>query len=210
MKNKKRVKKASLNLGLISLLVIGTLFIFSAQLYTLRVEVDEKGYHVIWEGTLAEAAEADPGSGASGFLSVYFHPHQATPHASYMENSSSNLESNCTTNGLGFANADDQEVDLAHSTTFDVVFLVRGNATHCKVGGTFYDTNLKIQWTCADLSVGADTELTHLAGEGNAVSNNTDYEFLRMTFWDDNSGSGFTISQDQTVEITSIKLLAYY
>lgn len=151
-----------------------------------------------------------PGVNTSGILSVYFHPHMAVPMNDYFENSSTNLESNCTTAGLGWSGEDDNESDLTHSTTFDVVFRVQGNNSNCKVGGVFYDTNLKIQWTCAGLSVGADTELTSGAGEGRYTANDTTYTYLYMNFWDDNGGSGFTISQDQTVEITSIKLLGYF
>jgi len=212
MKNKnKNMKKAGRNLALISVLVIGIMFAYTAQLHTLHLEQDPEtgSWQVIWEGSLAQAAEADPGSGASGFLSVYFHPHQ-TDIGGYLENTSADLETNCTGAGLGFANADDTEVDLAHSTEFDVVVRVRGNATNCKVGAVFYDTNLKVQWTCAGLSVAGDTELTLGGGEAKTTSNNTAYEYLIMNFFDTNSGSGFTISQDQTVEISSIKLLAYY
>ena len=211
MKDRKNVKKAGFRLGLISVLVIGMLVGISSEVYNFGLEQDPDtgSWHVIWEGSLADAAEADPGAGNSGFLSVYFHPHQADI-GGYLENSSSNLETNCTDAGLGFANADDTEVDLAHSTEFDCVFRVRGSAANCKVGDTWYDTNLKVQWTCAGLSVGADTELTLGAGEAKTTANNSDYTYLYMNFFDTNSGSGFTITQDQTIEITSIKLLAYY
>jgi len=205
----KNRKKAGFRLGLISVLVIGMMFTFMTVPRPV-IEHNEGEWHIIWEGNLASATEGDPGSGASGFLSVYFHPHTATPEDAYDQNTSATIETNCTNAGLGYANADDTEVDLAHSTEFDVVFRVRGNATNCQVGGVWFDTNLKIQWTSADLSVGADTELTVGASEGIATSNNSDYTFLYMNFWDDNSGSGFTISQDETAEITSIKLLAYY
>jgi len=154
-------------------------------------------------------AEAEPGENISGFTSVYFHPHQADI-GGYMENSSSNLETNCTDANLGFANADDTEVDLVHSTAFDVVIRVKGNATNCKVGSVWYDTNLKVQWTCAGLSVGADTELTLDAGEAKTTANTSTDSCLFMNFFDTNSGAGFTISQDQTIEITSIKFLAYF
>ena len=228
-KNVKKGKNASLKLGLVSVLVIGIMFSFvtmnminpSSDLTdkTILDEIIEeilepeeytKSWKVVWEGSLtALAAEANPGANTSGFLSVYFHPHQ-TDGGSYMENSSSNLESNCTGAGLGFANADDTEVDLTHSTSFDAVFRVQGNNTNCKVGGVFYDTNLKVQWTCADLSVSADTELTFGAGEAKTTANDTTYTYLYMNFFDTNSDGGFTISQDQTIEITSIKLLGYY
>ena len=32
---------------------------------------DDRVWHVVWEGSLAEATEANPGAGASGFLEVF-------------------------------------------------------------------------------------------------------------------------------------------
>lgn len=239
-KKEKNGRKAGFrSMAFVSILVIGMVFgfvaIYSNVLYTstnlnsgimdgtildeiidplelLKPQEEyQKSYKVVWEGDLAAlAAEGDPGAGATGFLSVYFHPHQADNMTSYMENSSSNLETNCTNADLGFANADDTEVDLKHSTEFDVLFRVRGNATNCKVGAVWFDSNIKIQWTCADLSVGADTELLVSTSDGRWTANNTDYTYLYLNYWDDNAGAGFTITQDQTIEITSIKLLAYY
>lgn len=209
-KKEKNVRKAR-NVALVCALVIGMMFTYTSIIMNLGVELDEDtgSWYIIWEGNLAQAAEANPGVNTSGILSVYFHPHQVDI-GGYLENSSSNLETNCTGAGLGFANADNTEVDLVHSTTFDVVVRVQGNNSNCKVGGVFYDTNLKVQWTCADLSVSADTELTLGAGEAKTTANDTTYTYLYMNFFDTNGGSGFTISQDQTIEITSIKLLAYY
>jgi len=211
-KEKGNGRKAGFRLGLISMLVIGILVSYMTFPHPiLEQDEDTKSWHIIWEGNLpALAAEADPGTNTSGFLSVYFHPHQAVNMTSYMENSSSNLESNCTGADLGFANADDTEVDLKHSTAFDVVFRVQGNNSNCKVGGVWFDTNVKIQWTCADLSVGANTELLVGTSDGRWTANDTTYTYLYMNFWDDNGGNGFTISQDQTIEITSIKLLMYF
>jgi len=211
MKDRKKRNRSKFGYGLIAVLVIGMVFGYmTIPRPVLQVDEDTGEWHIVWEGNLASAAEANPGTGASGFLSVYFHPHQATPHASYFENSSSNLESNCTTNSLGFANADDTEVDLAHSTTFDVVVRARGNVSNCQVGGTWFDTNLKVQWTSASLAVSADTELSLVGGNASATSNDSAFTYMYMNFWDDNGGTGYTISQDQSLEITSIKLLAYY
>jgi len=210
-KEKKGRKAGFRSMAFVSILVIGIMVSYmTLPTPVLEQDTETGSWHIVWEGNLAQAAEADPGAGASGFLSVYFHPHQADNMTNYMENSSSNLETNCTDADLGFANADDTEVDLKHSTEFDVLFRVRGNATNCKVGAVWFDTNLKIQWTCADLSVGADTELVVGTSDGRWTANDTDFTYLYMNFWDDNAGAGFTISQDQTVEITSIKLLAYY
>ena len=211
-KKEKNSRKAGFrSMAFVSILVIGIMVSYmTLPTPVLEQDTETGSWHIVWEGNLAQAAEADPGAGASGFLSVYFHPHQADSMTNYMENSSSNLETNCTDADLGFANADATEVDLVHSTGFDVLFRVKGNATNCKVGAVWYDTNLKIQWTCAGLSVGADTELTVSAGEAKTTANTSAFGCLYMNFFDTNSGAGFTITQDQTIEITSIKLLGYF
>lgn len=235
MKERKKGREAGgsksiFKVGLVIVIVIG--FVWGMAGYNLVqdetildkildeiIEPDEgytKSWQEIEEFILPPLADENAtisvqGVNMSGILSVYFHPHQAVNMTSYMENSSSNLENNCTGAGLSWSGEDDNESDLKHSTAFDVVFRIQGNNSNCKVGGVFYDTNLKIQWTCAGLSVAADTELTVGAGEGRWTANDTTYTYLYMNFWDSGlTGSGYTISQDQTVEITSIKLLGYF
>jgi len=208
MKEKIDKKSKKVRYGLIIALVTGIMFVY-ATVPTPEVLIDEEtgSWHVIWKGNLAQAAEYDPANDSSTILSVYFHPHQVDV-GGYNENSSSNLETNCTGGNLGFANGDDQEVDLAHSTEFDIVVRVRGNDTHCKVGATWFNSNLRVHLTCADLTI--DQDLTLAAGEAMTTHNASDSTYLYMNFFDTNSGSGFTISQDQTVEITEISLEAYY
>ena len=215
MKENKKVRKAGKSAALVCALVIGILFVYATFPHpVLVVDEDTGSWNVVWEYSIASADEnatiSVQGVNLSGILSVYFHPHVAVNMTSYFENSSLNLENNCTGAGLGWSGEDDNESDLQHSIAFDVVFRVQGNNSNCKVGGIFYDTNLKIQWTCAGLSVAADTELTVGAGEGRWTANDTTYTYLYMNFWDDNGGCGFTISQDQTIEITSIKFEAYF
>ena len=234
-KKEKNMKKAGgskpiFKVGLVIMIVIGFVYGIAGNNIMLQTSVDltsdiieeiiepddgyTKSWKTVWEGSLSALAAENAtisvaGINQSGILSVYFHPHQ-TDIGGYLENSSDNLETNCTDAGLGFANEDAIEIDLAHSTTFDTVVRIQGNNTNCKVGGVWYDTNVKVQWTCAGLGVAGDTELTLGAGEAKTTANDTTNTYLYMNFFDDNSGSGFTISQDQTIEITSIKLLMYF
>ena len=166
---------------------------------------DGPSWHIVWEGSFGQAAEADLGSGVGGILEIFFANHSAAPATCYDENDSSVIEGWCDTAGLGYANADDFNVELAHSTTFDVVIRVRGNKTQCWRSDKFYDTDLRVRWTSADLSVGGDTEMTGVVSQ-----NDSGIDFLYMNFYDDNSGSGYSLSKDASADITSIKFEAYY
>jgi len=141
----------------------------------------------------------------SGILAIYIINHTASPDEAYNENVSYTLQDWCNASDLGYCNADDSDVELAYDTSFDIVVRVRGEADHCKRDTTWWDSDLKVEITSADLSISADTGATGVVSHN--VSGST---FLYMNFYEDNSGSGFTLSKDETNEITSIKFSAYY
>lgn len=201
-KNKK-YKKAGFGTGMVIMLVIGMMFGYMAV--QPQLQVDERGWHVLFSGNLAQAAEADPGAGASGILEIFIVNHSAAPSDAYNENTSATIEGWCTANGLGYATADDSDVEIAYDTTFDIVVRVRGNTTHCYRTDKFYDTDLNVTITSADLSISADTDCTRVVS-----SNDTGYDFIYVNFYLNNGGSGYTISKGSTAEIQNIKFAAYY
>jgi len=206
MKAKKGInkKKAGIRSGIVIALVIGIMFSYATVPHP-QITQDNRGWHVIWEGNLVQAAEADPGSSVGGILEIFFINHSATPDTTYTVNDSSVFETWCTAGGLGYVSADDFNLELSHSTLFDVVVRVRGNATQCWRDTQWQDTDLRIRWTCADLSVGADTVMTGVVSQ-----NDSGDPYIWMNFYDDNSGSGFSLTKDSSADITSIKFEAYY
>ena len=108
---------------------------------------DEGTWHVVWRGSLADAAEADPGAGASGFLGFYLLNHTASPATAYDENDSSVFETWATTAGLGYANADEFNIEITHSVALDFVFRGRGNKTNCWNGTDFIDAHCRVNLT---------------------------------------------------------------
>ena len=207
MKIKKiELKKASV----LVMFIVGILFGFICYDILVNEPVPMKKWHVLFKGTLLEAlAEASPGAGASGFLEVFFINHSVGN--DYIDvNTSATLEGWCTANNLGYATADDTEVDLAHSTNFDIAIKVRGNATHCKDGATWMDTHLNVTITWSDETM-TDAQPDHQTTSGHADFNNTAWDYLYVIFAWDNSNSGFTISKGETgSEIESIEFAAYY
>ena len=197
-------KTKGIRLGLVAVLVVSTFVIGMLPHPVIEQNDADRSWHVVWEGSLADyarAAEANPGDGVSGILSVYIYPHDASPGTEYAENTSATLEAAC----LGYANADALRIDVPHSTAFDIVVRVRGNKTHCWVSDQFYDSYLRVRITAADLSIGADTLAT-----GVISYNNTGKDFIWMNHYLNAGGAGYSLIRDQTAEITHIKFEAYY
>jgi len=195
-------KKAGMRAGLVIALVTGMMFAYLTIPHPHLEQDDGKSWHVVWESNLADAAEANPGVGAGGILEIYYINHTD---AVTTQNTTTTIEGWCNAAGLGYASADNFNTELAHSVAFDVCVRVRGNATQCKRGTVWHGGDLKVEWTCAGLGVGADTAM-----EGVITYNNTGASYLWMNFEDDNSNAGYTLAKDQTIAISSIKFSAYY
>lgn len=197
--------------GLVSVMVAGMLFagFVYYDIYLNNPEPYEKSWKVVYKWTPGmPLGEATPGAGNSGILEVFFINHSADKYYT-QENTSATLEGHCTANNLGYADADDTEVDLAHSTSFDILVKVCGNATHCKRGATWYDSDLNVTITWSDKS------MTNDQPDGNttyplAAMNTSGFTLLYVIFYWDNGGSGYTINKGQTSEIASIEFAAYY
>jgi len=199
----KNGKKAGVRAAVFAALVIG-MFVAWATFPHPVVKVDERGWHVVFDGNLAQAAEGNPGAGASGILEIFFINHSAT-NAYKGVNTSATLEGWCTAAGLGYASADDFNVELAHSVLFDIAIKVRVNKTHAWDGAKFVDGWVRMNITSADLSISADSAM-----EKNVLYNNTGQDYIWIMFFYDFSNAGYDLSKDQSADITSIKLQAYY
>ncbi|MDH7506267.1 MAG: hypothetical protein QHH15_00565 [Candidatus Thermoplasmatota archaeon] len=192
------VKKA----GVVTFLVIG--FICGISIVAMldtSLKPPLKTWHVVSEFKpgFPLGDEANPVGG--GILEIFFHPHSSTPGTTYAVNDSSVLESA----SYAWANADNFNLEIPHTVTFDVVVRVRGNRTQCWRNNMWWDSDLKVEWTCADFGVSTDTLMT-----GVVTANNTGYSYLYMNWYDNNNGAGFSLSKDEIVNIQSIKFSAYY
>ena len=192
----------------VSCVVLGVLFGYVVY-DTLMEEEHVKSWHTVMKWVPGEPlAEADPGAGNSGILEVFFINHSADKYYT-QENTSATLEGHCTANGLGYATADDSQIDIAHTTSFDILVKVCGNATHCKHGATWFDSDLNVTITWSDGSL-SDAQPDGNTTYPQADMNTSGFTLLYEIFYWDNSGSGFTISKGQTSEIASIEFAAYF
>lgn len=209
-KRKSNFKKAGHRLGLIvGIFVVCFILIMNVQIK------EEPTWHIIWEGNLAEAAENNPGAGATGWLEIFFINHTAAPATAYDENTSATLESWCVANMAGktpYGTADEFNVELDSLTSFDILVRARWNATHAK-NATIYDgarCRIKMNFTCTNWADGEDkAALT----EGTLVvsGNNSVYGFIYCNvYWNADDNNGFQLNDDATLTIHKISIEAKY
>lgn len=211
-------KKAGVGWGtIISIVIVGMLFA-TGSLPIPMIKNNEGTWHLVWEGSLAEAAEANPGSGASGFLEIFFVNHTTTPTTTFLQNTSATIEGWCDANLLpagvathAYATADNFNLQLKHSTTFDIVIRVRYNKTHAWDGSKFIDGDTRVNITCAGFATMSDVIGTNVVSR-----NNTGDSYLYVNvFWQDadgGTGTGFTLSKGAvwSANTISIKIWAKY
>jgi len=163
---------------------------------------DEHGWRVVWDGNFASAAEGDPGAGASGIVWIGFVNHSASHN---YPNASGTIEGWCDANNLGYASADDFNVEIAHDCDFDIVIKVRVNKTHAWDGSAFVDSWVRMYINSSDLSLSSE------AMEGPEIGlNDSGKDYIWLYFYVDFSDSGYDFAKDQSANIDDIKLEAYY
>jgi len=212
-KSKSNFRKAGVHLGTI----IGIFIVCFILIMNIQVEQEEhtRTWHVIWQGSLAEAAENSPVAGATGWLQIFFVNHTATPDTAYDENTSSTIEGWCTANMAGktpYGTADEFRVELDNLVSFDIVVRARWNATHAKNATIFDDSRCRIRmnFTCTSWADGEDkAALT----EGNlTVSyNNSGAAYIWCNvYWNADDYGGYQLNPDAVLTIPMISIEAEY
>lgn len=176
---------------------------------------DGKHWQVIWEGSLAEAVEADPGSGAGGFLEIFFINHTATPNITYTQNTSTTLEAWCVANMPGktpYASIDNFNLEVDHSTSFDIVVRVRFNKTHAWNGTAFSqnDTRCEMQVNSSNWADGED--ITN-ATDGYIVPsyNDSGQGYIWINFvWNADDAGGYQLAKNGVMTVARIYISANF
>ena len=208
-KNKHFGKKAGISWGIVSGIIIATLLLYNTMPVPVMVPTDDgKSCHIVFEGNLVQAAEANPGAGVGGILEVFFVNKSVNPTTDYARNDSSIFETWATAAYLGYASADDFNLEIAHSVDFTILIRVRGNETMCdNASGNFKDTYLRVNITSANLNINALTAMTPVI-----TYNDTARPFILMNFYldQDAGAANLNIARDETAQITAIVFSAYY
>ncbi len=197
MQNKKKKQRSFLKAGgLIGFIVIG---LAVGSLYLASVsDVVEEHIVEVRKTTLIPVGDYNPGDN-SGYFYFMVKNHSANPTVEYASNvTNGTINSNCyewsdfwNTTATG---------ETPYSTTFDIV--IKTGVTNEDGQWTSNNTwNPDYNWlllTCADLSIGADTNMTEIE-----IANTSSYAWYH--YYDDNGGSGYTITEGQSFNITSAK-----
>jgi hypothetical protein len=174
-------------------------------------------WHVIWEGSLAEATEANPGAGASGFLEIYFINHTATPTTAYDTNTSSLFETWCNasldadgaagTTNHAYATADNFNLTVKWGVAMDVVCRARWNRTHAYDGSKFIGSDCRINITMAG---GGITILGTTSGTNCISENQTDETYIWINVYWTNGGAGYVLNKNGISLVSQISIQAKY
>jgi len=150
---------------------------------------------------LIALADGNPGAGVGGFFYFMYYPHQAVPGTAYASNLS---------NATAYEFSDTVNASLTgetpYATTFDLVIKWGYNSSQDwnSTGSNWEDAWVWITCTNADISIGADTNMTEIEIA------NTSASYRWMHYYMNNGGAGYTITHGQSCNTTSVKPWAYY
>lgn len=138
--------------------------------------------------------DGNPGDN-SGLFYFMIYPHQAVPSTAY----ASNL-SNASAYEFSDVGNTSCTGETKYGTTFDIVVKVGVTDDDGKntTTGFFDNSYLWVTLSCADLSIGANTNMTEIQ-----LGNISSYGWYQ--YYLNNGGSGYTVTEGQSFNITSTK-----
>ena len=184
--------KAAVPFGLLFVgVVVGMLY-----LSTIQEPIIEQAVHMRRVPTLV-TGDGNPGDGVTGFFYYAAYPHQADPGTAY----ASNL-SNAT--AYEYSDTGDNNACTGwtpYATTFDLVVKVGVNNSdgYNITAAAWDDTYMWMNLTCANLTIGADTDMTEIE----IAAQGTVYRY--MHYYLNNGGAGYTIDVGDKYNVTSVK-----
>ena len=203
---KKDYRKAGVRWGTIFGIMIVVFMLVTRMIPTPVLEHDDKSWHIVWRGSLAQAAEGTPTGG--GFLEFFMLNHSATPATAYDDNVSGNFETWATANSGGYVNADAFNMHIAHSTAFDLVCRVRFNKTHCwNAGGGYFDgSRTRVNVTTS----GGGITIADSTGTNVESANNSGYTYIWINVYWNNAGAGYQLNAGGNCTVAEFSIEAEY
>lgn len=215
--NKESFKKAGVRWGTIFGIFFVVLLLSTQMIPTPQLK-PEPSWHIVWEGSLAEATEATLTAGASQFLEIFFINHSVIPWDAYDNNLSYIYETWCNasldadgaagTTNHAYAIADNFNLTVKWGTTFDVVCRVRFNKTHAWDGAKFLNSSCRVNITMAG---GGVTILGTTSGNNIETRNDTSDDFIWINvYWDGVAHAGYTLNKNGISLVSQISIQAKY
>ena len=213
--NKEYFKKRGMRWATLVFIFVAIFTLSTQMIPTPKLE-QEPTWHILWEGSLAEATEADPGSGASGFLEIFFLNHSADPSNAYNDNVSSNFESWCNTSldadgatgttNHAYATADNFNLTVQWGEVMDIVIRARWNKTHAWDGAKFINGSCRINLT----TTGGGIVIAGVTGTNIVSNNDTAHTYIWINCYWNNAHAGYTLDKNGICKITQISIQAKY
>lgn len=214
--NKENIKKKGHYWAIVFGVFIVTFLMASQMIPTPKMKT-EPTWHVIWEGSLAEATEANPGASVSGFLEAFYINYSATPWDAYDNNDSSIYEGWCNTSldadgaagavNHAYAIVDNYNLTVKWGTLFNIMMKFRFNKTHAWDGAQFVNGSCRVNITHVG---GGVTILGTTSGHNIETRNDTSDDFIWIDVYWDNAGAGYTLAKNGISLMTQISIQAKY
>lgn len=189
-KEKKEIKKAGVRVGLISGLIIAILVMGFTMPTPILEQNDEGAWHIVMKVNSAQAAEAAPGAGVSGWLSTFQLNYTGSTPSTALTNNASGGAYDGWGNVSGYVSADDTDTDLASEAGNYYVVRCRFNDS-VKAGGNFQDIRCKVL-----LTVSGDETINDVSGTRVVSQNSSGDDFIWINFYWDDASDGYRILDD--------------
>ena len=163
-------------------------------------------WHTVKVFDLTALAEADPGSGASGFLCIFgLNYTGCTPATDLAANHTA--WSAALANVSWTADADAFSEDCAHSVGWYFVVRVKWNKTHCYDTG---DSQFVGTRTRVNITVSGDETISGTSGTLVESYNDSGGDYLYANYYWDDGDNGYRVTPDGSITVSEIKLEAKY
>jgi len=191
MQKEKKInkRKAGVRFGTI----VGIILVCFILLMNVQIKQDDGEWQVVFELSSAEAAEANPGTGASGWLAGFHICYGVTP-ATVLASNASGGGYDSWDNVTGYVSADDTATDLPSENLSYIVMRARFNKTHCWDDTKFIDARCRMY-----LTVSGDETISNVLGTRVVSANNTNYGYIFINFYWDDGADGYRVTDDGTL-----------
>lgn len=187
-----KIRKAGIRSGVVATLMI-LIFVLSITM-PQPVIINEPEWHIIWKGNAASAAEANPGTGASGWLAT-FQLNYSVAEVPALTSNATNGSYDGWSNVSGYQNVDNKNKDLASESGNYFVARARFNKTHAWKSTIFDDSRCSIRLTTS----GFNTDVADVEGTKVVSMNNTGYDYIYINFYWNETTQGYWIADDGAV-----------